>query len=492
MKDIKERTVRGGLAKICAQAANFLLRVGSLMVLARLLDPADFGLVAMVTAITGVLNIFRDFGLSAATVQRGTITDEQMSSLFWINTMAGAILGFLALAMAPVLATFYREPRLFWVTVALASGFLINAAGVQHFAFLERQMRFPALSAIEFLSQLASAIVGIGMAVGGCGYWALVGMSVTSTAAYTICVWLTTGWVPGIPSRGVEVRSMLRFGGTATLNGLVVYIAYNFEKVLLGRFWGADALGFYGRAYQLINIPTENINSSIGAVAFAALARLQDDPTRLKNYFLKGYSLVLAMTLPITIAFGLFADDIILIVLGPKWQDAAVIFRLLAPTVLIFALINPFSWLLYSVGLVGRSLKIALVIAPLVIVAYVIGLPYGPKGVAVAYSAVMTLWLVPHIMWCIHGTTVLLRDVLMAVYRPMLSGIVAGVIGFAVQFFCSEIFSPILRLLLGVCAMVGSYLLVLLYVAGQKSFYMDLLRGLRRRSLVEEKELVAT
>ena len=135
---------------------------------------------------------------------------------------------------------------------------------------------------------------------------------------------------------------MLRFGGTITLNGLVVYVAYNLEKVLLGRFWGPDALGIYGRAYQLINIPTDNLNSAIGGVAFSALSRLQNDPVRLKSYFLKGYSLVISLTIPITIFCALFADDIVLVILGPKWTEAAVIFRLLTPTVLIFGMINPF------------------------------------------------------------------------------------------------------------------------------------------------------
>ena len=121
---------------------------------------------------------------------------------------------------------------------------------------------------------------------------------------------------------------MLRFGGTITLNNLVVYIAYNFDKLLLGRVWGADALGLYGRAYQLIDVPTTNLHSAVGGVAFSALSRLQDDPVRLRSYFLKGYSLVISMTVPISLFGALFADDIVLVVLGPKWTDAAAIFRL--------------------------------------------------------------------------------------------------------------------------------------------------------------------
>jgi O-antigen/teichoic acid export membrane protein len=223
-------------------------------------------------------------------------------------------------------------------------------------------------------------------------------------------------------------------------------------------------------------------------VAFSALSRVQDDPNRLKSYFLKGYSLVLALTIPITGACALFADDIILVVLGPKWKEAALIFRLLTPTVLVFALINPLGWLLFSMGLVGRSLKIALVIAPLVITGYVIGLPYGAEGVALGFSAAMVLWVVPHVAWCIHGTIISLSDLLQAVSRPFLSGMVAAALAFGVQSFFGPLLSPLPRLVLGGGVLVGSYLLMLFWVMGQKSFYLDLLRTLRGRPSVEEKE----
>jgi PST family polysaccharide transporter len=176
------------------------------------------------------------------------------------------------------------------VTLVLAAGFFFNAAGVQHSALLQRQMRFTALSVINIVSLIVGTAIAIGGAKAGYGYWSLVAMTVTLPITSTIGFWLTAAWVPGMPHRRAGVRSMIRFGGTVTLNGLVVYVANNFEKILLGRYWGVDALGLYGRAYQLVNIPTDNINSSVGEVAFSALSRLQDDPPRLKSYFLKGYS----------------------------------------------------------------------------------------------------------------------------------------------------------------------------------------------------------
>jgi O-antigen/teichoic acid export membrane protein len=488
MKDLKEKTVRGGVAKLSGQAANFVLRIGQTMVLSRLLDPKDFGLVAMVTVVTGVYSIFTSAGLSSATVQRATVTDEQVSTLFWINILIGAVLGLLCLASAPVLVSFYHEPRLFWVTVAMAAGFLLNAAGVQHYALLQRQMRYIALTWIDIFSSLLSTAIGIGMAMAGFGYWALVVMTISYSVFSTSFVWLSTKWIPGKPRRGVGIRSMLRFGGTITLNGLVMYIGYNLEKLLLGRFWGADALGLYGRAYQVINIPTENINSAVGGLAFAGLSRVQHDPDRFKSYFLKGYSLVVTMTLFFTIFSCLFAEDIILVLMGPKWKDAVDIFRLLTPTVLIFGMINPLGWLLQSSGRQERSLKIALVIAPIVILSIAIGIPYGPKGVAFAYSTGLTLWLIPNIVWCIRGTGISLMDILSAVCRPYLSAIVAASITFGLQLFYRPWLSPFPRLVLGGSVMLGSYLLILLFVMGQKTFYLDLLRGLKNPSSPGIKE----
>ena len=509
MKDLKERVIRGGLAKIGTQVANLALRLGSLMILARLLEPKDFGLVAMVTAISGGLSLFKDAGLSMATVQRDSISQEQMSTLFWVNVLVGVILASLMMAVAPFIADFYHEPQLFWVALALTADFLFTGAAAQHSALLQRQMRFGTIAAIEFFCQLTSISVAIVMALNGMGYWALVGQAVTSPGLNAICTWGAAGWLPGLPKRGVGIRSMLRFGGLVTLNGLVVYIAYNVEKILLGRFWGAEALGVYGRAYQLINIPTENINSSISGIAFSALSRIQNDPIKQKRYFLKGYSFLIALTLPITIACAVFAEDVIFVVLGPKWSHSVPIFRLLAPTIVIFALINPFAWFLYATGRAGRSLKLAFVIAPLVIVAYIIGLPYGPKGVALAYSIAMALWVIPHIAWCIYGTEISAINILQTIIKPMLSGIMAGVVAFGFKMSFSPFVAglmiaatalelplkidpsvyPYLRLVVGCFVLISIYLFMLMYAMGQKKVYLDLLKGFKGRPSSNNEEL---
>lgn len=486
MQDLKQRAMRGGLAKIVAQITTLLLRTGSLMVMARLLTPADFGLVGMVTAMIGIFSVFRDFGLSAAAVQRASITSEQSSTLFWINLLVGVTLALTAVAFSPLVARFYHQQQLIPLTAVLATAFVFNAAGVQHQALLERQMRFVTLSVIDIISLAASIAVGISMAFRGFGFWALVATSTVAPLVYTASVWIAARWIPGRPRRRTGIRSLMRFGGTLTLNGLVMYFAMNLDKVLMGRYWGASSLGIYGRGYQLVNIPTDNLNSAAGGVVFAALSRVQHEPHRLRNYFLKGYSLLLSLTVPITCICALFGTGIIYVFLGPKWHSAAPVFRLLAPTTFGFALLAPLGWLLSSCGLVARGLKMALVFAPVLIAGYASGLPWGPTGVALAYSSTMMVTIVPLIAWAVYGTPVHFRDLLHVIGRPLLSGIAASAVAFLLDRLYGPFLPPWLRLGVGVALLSTVYLLLLLYVMRQKQLYVEIVRSFMKKSPVEE------
>ena len=230
----------------------------------------------MVTAFTGILNLFRDFGLPrrpcSETSDGSTSFDAVLD-----QSSGGSGPGVLCGVFAPLLLVrIYHEPRLLRISIVLSLGFLFYAAGIQHSALLQRHLRFTALAVINVVALVVAGAVAIGMAALGFGYWALVWQTVTVPLAVTAGVWIATGWLPGKPRRGAGVLSMMKFGGTLTLNGIIVYIGYNLDKVLLGRFWGAEDLGLYGRGYQLISIPTDNLNQSVGEVAFSAMSRVQN------------------------------------------------------------------------------------------------------------------------------------------------------------------------------------------------------------------------
>ena len=159
----------------------------------------------------------------------------------------------MTLAAAPAIAAFYHEPRLVWVAAVLGTAFLFNAVGIQHSALLQRQMRFTAMAVISVVSLMVGTAIAIGGAAIGYGYWALVASSVTTPLVASIGFWLATGWVPGMPRRRAGIRSMMHFGGTLTLNNIIAYIALNADKVMIGRFLGVDAIGIYGRGFQLVS-----------------------------------------------------------------------------------------------------------------------------------------------------------------------------------------------------------------------------------------------
>lgn len=477
--DLKVKTARGALSSVVGQGLNFVLRIGSMVVIARLVTPEQFGLVGMVTAVTGLLNLLRDGGLPQATVQRATLPAELTSTLFWLNFAIGVLLAGLTALAAPFLAAFYDDPRLFWITVVLGSAFVFNGASAQHRALLQRSMRFGIVVAIDTVALIVSIAVGIGMAVAELGYWALVGMAVALPATAMVGLWTASGWVPGRPKSGTDARAMLRYGGLITLNSVVVYVAYNVDKVLLGRFWGAEVLGLYGRAYQLISLPTENLQSAMGWVMFPALARVQDDPTRLRRFFLRGYGLFLSVVIPITMACGLLADDIVRVLLGPQWSAAVPVFVLLAPTILAFALLNPLSYLMQATGRVGRSLKLAFLIAPIVMLAYALGLPFGPTGVAAGFSLAMLILVGPAVHWAKQGTLITLGDLWRTALPSLVASIVAAVAVIAAKTLMGAT-DPLLRLVILTLVMFTVHGALLVFVMGQKEIYLDLLRTIRR------------
>jgi PST family polysaccharide transporter len=319
------------------------------------------------------------------------------------------------------------------------------------------------------------------MALFGCRYWSLVGMMLANSIVTAAGVWLAVPWLPGLPRRRCGALSMVRFGGLATCNSFVVFLAWNAEKLLLGRFWGADALGLYGRAYQLVTLPVQQLNAAVTGVAFPALSRIQHDAARLASSFLRGYSLLVSLTMPMTIISALFAEEIIRIVLGAKWMAAVPIFRLLAPVALVFAVANPLSWLVLATGRINRALRISMTTTPLVILGIVLGLSRGPQGVALGYSLALTLLLVPIAAWSKLGTGISWTDLWKATRPPFLSGLLAGVVGLLVKLAFGGRLAPSLSLLAGVGLVLCIYAWVLLFVMKQKHVYMDMLSHLLPR-----------
>jgi O-antigen/teichoic acid export membrane protein len=404
LSNLKGHTISSGVVTVLAQGAKFFLTTASTMILARLLMPRDFGLVAMVTTVAGFLRVFKDAGLSIATVQREKITHAQVSNLFWINVAVGALCALILAAAAPIIARFYHDERLIEITLLLSATFLISGSTVQHLALLKRQMRFKALASIEIGSMAVGVVVGVFMALLGYGYWSLVVSSLSMETAALLLTWSISRWRPQLPVPRSGIGPLIRFGIHRTAADFMSTVARGSDNLLIGRFYGAVSVGLYSRASALLIRPLEQFLTPISAVFIPALARLQSQPERYRIAFLRVYEAMLLIAFLVAGLLLSAAHPLTLVLLGPKWEQAAIIFEGFTIAALCLPLANAAWWLLVSQGR-GRDMLVAQSInSCAMLLSFIIGLPYGAVGVAIAYSAYSLVIRVP-IWFFIVGET---------------------------------------------------------------------------------------
>lgn len=386
LTNLRGRTISSAMVAMAAQGIKLVLTLGSTMVLARLLAPSDFGLVAMALTVAGFLRIFKEAGLASATVQRPDLTQAQVSNLFWINLALSTLLGVVVLLSAPAVAWLFGDPHLTLVLAALSLTFPLEGAFVQHMAVLRRHMRFARIALIEVASLLIGSVVGIVMAVWQYGAWSLIGTQLTISMVALVLTWSMSPWHPRWPMRRSGMRPLLNFGANVTAGSLIFALGRGADTILIGRFYGSHALGLYSRAEALLSRPLDQLLSPLGTVVVPALARVQGDPERYRRTFLQIYE---ALALASFVFCGLFlalSEPVVFVLLGRHWEAAAVIFAGLTMTAVFRPLSLACGWLYESRGRGRDSFVASSVLSGLALGAFVVGLPYGPAGVAFAYS----------------------------------------------------------------------------------------------------------
>lgn len=464
------RTARGGVVTIVSHGLKFALSILATAVLARLLTPQDYGLVGMVVVFTGFVAMFKDMGLSLATVQRAEINYDQVSTLFWVNVTISIVITLLMMLLAPLIGWFYGEPRLTMITIVTSIGFFFGGLAVQHEALLKRQMRFYALSVIAFLSMMMGYVVGIILAWRGASYWALVFSQLALLATNAMGVWVTCRWRPGRPKRNTGVRSMLSFGGNVTGYALINYVSKNCDNLLIGRAFGPQPLGFYTKAAQLMALPTDQINEPIASVAIPALSRLADSPERYRQAYLRIIEKVLMVTLPAVVLMLATADWLVLIILGPQWGASAGIFVFMGVAGLFQPVLLTGGWLLVSQGRVRDMLRWSLINAPISILTIVAGLPWGVIGVAASFSLGRLLIANPLLFWFIgRSGPVRMRD-FYRLLAPFISASICSLLACIIFRRFVEVTNPLLGFVAcGIIVAITMPLFLALMPAGRKA-----------------------
>ena len=431
--NLKTRTVRSIGWSASAQIAQLLMQVLITAILARLLTPSDFGLIAMVAVFSAFVAVFSNFGLTSAIIQKKEVSDETLSSTFWVNVGLGALLTIALAASAPLVAAFYSEPRLTPLVVFISTTFFIASFGNVQNGLLTRRMNFKALAVINICALGISGAISVFLAFSGYGVWSLASLTVLSVFLTVVFTWIYSRWVPHFSFRLQRVKGLLRFGANVTGFSFFNYFARNADNLLIGKFLGAAPLGFYNLAYNLLLFPITNISNVIGNVMFPALSKVQHDKQMVRETYVTANRYIAAICFPLMIWVLVTAPQLIRVVYGPKWVGAIVLVQILAIASIEQSVGTNVWWIFLSQGRTDVLLKVGIFTTSVVVISFAVGLRWGVEGVAIAYTIATYLTAYPLLAIAFRVIDMKVRFMLAKLWSVTFAALMLGVIAFLLR-----------------------------------------------------------
>ncbi|WP_269933560.1 lipopolysaccharide biosynthesis protein [Aminobacter sp. HY435] len=377
--------LRGGALTAAAQVVRMGIQFVSVVVLARMLAPEDFGLVASVGPIVAFVGLFQNLGLQQAVIQRPDIGQGQLNQVFWISALAGLVCTAVVAALSPAVAAFYGDPRMTGIALAAAAPLLFGSLAALPLALMNRHLRFGQLAVNDVLTGLAGLAAAIAAAYAGLGYWSLVIGPAAGAVVTLLAAWIATRWMPGRPDIRVD-RDILTFGANLTGFNLVNFFSRNLDNILIGKFSGAIELGYYDRAYKLLLFPLQNINQPLSRLMVPLLSRIQDDKARFRALYLRTNWLLALVTVPGIAALSMAAEPVVSLLFGERWVAVAPIFAWLGIAGLMQPVSSTTGWVFICQGKTGTMFRWGIYSALTTVLSFVVGLKWGAVGVAAAYA----------------------------------------------------------------------------------------------------------
>jgi PST family polysaccharide transporter len=459
---LKERAIQGGVLTYISRIINFIIQMAGTVILARLLVPEDFGLIAMVTSLNGILFQLRDIGLSDAVIQAPKIDQRQLSTLFWINALFNSCLSLVIVAASPLISRFYREPRLTAITIVLSLSFILYGLSDFHFALLKRGMHFWKITGAQIGANLVCNLAAILLAWRGYRYWALVARNVAFAVSLVAIAWIVCDWKPGPPVRKSGTKHLLFFGvnsiGYLTLN----FFTRNIDKTIIGWRFGAIQLGFYDKAFNLFLVPVSQLTMALHHVAVTTLSKLRSEPEKYKRYYLNAVSIISFLGMPVCAFLGSVSQEMILLLFGPKWVQSVELFFLLTISAGVHLIYSTQEWIHVSLGRADRWLRWGAIALVVTVAGYVVAMLISTRAVAVAYTLSVYALVGPAIAYAGKPIGLRFSEVLFACWRYFVGAAVAGA---CCRLLLSYGFSQgalVLRLLAGFSLYVAAYLIAVI------------------------------
>jgi PST family polysaccharide transporter len=417
-KDSSRRTLNNVVINIIFQGFTFVLGLGSNLILARLLTPEDFGLVASVVLLTTFLGIINSGGLAQATIRESSINHQKISALVWVNVCIGLILAVISLIAAPFIAGFFGDARITQIIYLFSLSILATSVSIQYRALLLRNFLYLKLNTIDLLCLGTGISTSVLLAMNGFGYWSIVIGTTTTAVLKPIGYVAMTRWLPSLVLKKAGIRSMLKFGADVIGFQFINYFTRNLDNILIGRVLGVAALGQYSFAYRLAVAPIAQICGPINNALLPALSRLKDEPEAYQEIYSR-YTRLLAIFLVLPIASaGFFGQSLLIYLAGPEWSLAGETLEWLALACCMQPLANLTGIVFLTTGRTRPQLYWALFIAPFVWATFYFTVDYGVIALSKGYLIVNLCFTPVSLIWAFHGTKLSLKKY-MKIYLPL-------------------------------------------------------------------------
>ncbi len=416
---ILERTTAGYRSSLVSHAVRVACKAVGIVVLARLVSPAQHGLFAMVSTFFFLLVLFRDFGLGAAAIQARTLDEEQLTTLWHAHAWLGFLLGALMLGLSPAIGTFFGEPATVPLAATVSAALVLIGLNAWPRALLARELRFTELNRIETSAALIGTAAMITTALFNGGAYAFAAFLLTSEFVCLVGAWRICRWRPHSRARWQSLHSLWRPASDLLAYNILQCVQLQIDTLLMGRWFGASAAGFYNRPNQLLGLPITHIAAPLTQVLAASLSRLPPNSPQFASIIRQAANLLAYLTLPLAALCIVVPDDVVRLILGPDWPDAAPLLRWLA----VGAAASYLTVTVYAVCFATAHTRRLAALTALGLIATVCGLwfarPHGPVGLAAALAIVHLALIAPRLFIATWQTPVALRDYASALCGPV-------------------------------------------------------------------------
>ncbi len=460
--------------------------------LARLLTPEDFGLFGMALVITSFSQIFSNFGIGTALVQKKSINQSVLSSCFWLNVLIGGVATLVLVLLSPVLADFYAEERVATVITVLSFNLLLTGIFVVSGSLLYKEMQFEHLARAKIVGSMMGALLVVTMAWFGWGVWSLVAQPMVGSAITGILVARYARWFPRWEFSWEETREITKFSLDVFGANILSYSTRYADKLLIGKYLGSEALGYYSMAYQIMLYPMGQISSVLIRVLFPTLSKLQGEMSRFREVYLKAVGTIAFITFPMMTGLFVVSDDFVSVVFGEKWLPMLPVFEVLCMVGMLQSVGTTAGTIHLSTGRTREHLYLLMVSVPITLLAFYFGLRWGILGVATAYAVVAVVFFYARLLIALPIANVTLRDFHKALIGPIVASLTMVIGVEVVMRKVLMVVEMYVALRLGLCVLIGMGIYFAIISVMNKSLLREIIklcmsaRG-RNENLVSEK-----